>query len=190
MKFHVSTPFPAGKSLVRVGQVKMPASFTAHLTDDEHGGPDIDLVFKVRDGAPECREVHIRATGGGHEVRYSGIAGIRREDVLEEAVMALLVGLPAEEGNVTTYMPLNPSGFVRRNAVHEVRSARSARKVKMTDELLQEVAEVYRANVKGHPTQAVAEHFDRAHRTAALYVKQAREAGFLGATTKGKAGEQ
>lgn len=60
----------------------------------------------------------------------------------------------------------------------------------ITDELLREVADVYRANVDDRPTIAVAEHFGRQHRTAALYVKKARERGFLGAAAVGKAGEQ
>jgi hypothetical protein len=46
-----------------------------------------------------------------------------------------------------------------------------------------------RANVSDKPTEAVAEHFDKGH-TAALYIKRARERGFLGPAIKGKAGEQ
>jgi hypothetical protein len=56
--------------------------------------------------------------------------------------------------------------------------------------MLREVAAVYRANVSSRPTEAVAEHFDRRHRTAALYVKRARECGFLGPATRGRAGER
>ncbi|MGH3475325.1 MAG: hypothetical protein ACRDQD_00645 [Nocardioidaceae bacterium] len=70
------------------------------------------------------------------------------------------------------------------------RQARAARKVEITDDLLREVAGIYRANVTDRPTEAVAEHFDKAHRTAARYIELAREAGFLGAATRGKAGEQ
>jgi hypothetical protein len=68
--------------------------------------------------------------------------------------------------------------------------ARAARKVNITDDVLREVAEVYRANVSDRPTLAVAEHFDKGHSAAALYVKRARERGFLGPAAKGKAGEQ
>jgi len=49
---------------------------------------------------------------------------------------------------------------------------------------------VYRANVNDRPTEAVAEHFGRQHRTATQYIKRARERGFLGPAIKGKAGEQ
>ena len=67
---------------------------------------------------------------------------------------------------------------------------KAAKKRRMTDDLLQAVAEVYRANVDRNPTQAVQEQFDKAPSTAALYVKLARERGFLGAAVPGKAGEQ
>ncbi len=60
----------------------------------------------------------------------------------------------------------------------------------MTDDFLKDVARVYRENVDNNPTMAVAQYTGRAHRTAALYVKQAREAGFLGAASRGKAGER
>lgn len=71
-----------------------------------------------------------------------------------------------------------------------VRGLRSRRKRKVDDDLLREVAEVYRANVDRGPTQAVAERFDKATSTAALYVSLARQHGFLGAAINGKAGEQ
>ena len=77
-----------------------------------------------------------------------------------------------------------------RDAVAQTEAARAARKVKITDDLLREVADIYRATVFDKPTETVAEHFDKQHRTAALYIKRARERGFLGPAIKGKAGEQ
>jgi hypothetical protein len=92
-----------------------------------------------------------------------------------------------------------PTAAVRRKAseiargfeaARAARDARAARRVKITDALLREVATVYRANVNDKPTEAVAEHFGRQHRTATHYIKRARERGFLGSAIKGKAGEQ
>jgi hypothetical protein len=77
-----------------------------------------------------------------------------------------------------------------RDAVAQTQAARAGRKVKITDALLREVADIYRANVSDKPTEAVAEHFDKAHRRAALYIKRARKRGFLGPAIRGKAGEQ
>ncbi len=205
MRFQIEQPFPVGRSLVQVGQIKIPETFIAHLSEDEGGGPDVDFVFEVRSGSVECRAVHITATDDGHEVRVTGLAGIRVQDVLEETVKGLLyaepkqpqewpeewaaAGIPAPSSEGNYIFPLTAwNGF--QDPVKHVRTARAARKVKMTDELLREVAEVYRANVKHNPTEAVAEHFDREPRTARLYVKRARDKGFLGAAVKGKAGEQ
>lgn len=218
---------------MRVGTIMLPRTFKAHLIEDEHGGPDVTLAFEVRNGAVECRAVHINATPEGHEVRVTGLAGIRVQDVLEQTVQGLMYVQPRSEEDVTAQrrasdafaedlpwvpphnrpkvhtvgenyaIPLtvwnesqlpdgDPFDLSRGNdrTVRLVRAARTARKVTVTESMLREVAAVYRANVGDKPTQAVAEHFDKAHRTAALYVKQAREAGFLGKATKGKAGEQ
>jgi len=54
--------------------------------------------------------------------------------------------------------------------------------------MLREVATIYRASVSDKPTEAVAEHFGKQQRTAALHIKLARERGFLGPPTKGKRG--
>jgi len=59
----------------------------------------------------------------------------------------------------------------------------------VTDDFLRKVAEVYRANVENGPTKAVEEQFKVSHRTAGDYVRRARERGFLGRATRGKAGE-
>jgi hypothetical protein len=174
----------ASDKLIPVGQVQMPETFTAHLTEDDAGGPDVALRFEIREeGTPECRELRVTSTKDGHEVRYSGIVGVRVDDVLERALRHMLVGsgTPSAEGLHRWYDRLSPE------AVHESRKARAARKVTVTDAVLREVAEVYRANIGNQPTAAVAEHFAVAHRTAALRVQRARRAGLLPPTTRGKA---
>jgi hypothetical protein len=177
-----------GDETARVGMLEMPKDFTVHLVDDDGGEPDVDLVFQVRAGRPECREVHIRATEDGHEVRVSGLAGIRIEDCLEQAIKHMWDGI-LRDVEASGLSWLINSEYSHRLAVQETRKARVARKIKITDSMLREVAEIYRANVKDRPTEAVAEHFGKQHRTATLYIKRARDRGFLGAAVKGKAGE-
>jgi hypothetical protein len=79
-----------------------------------------------------------------------------------------------------------------RDAVAQTGAARAGRKVKITDALLREVADVYRANVSDKPTEAVAEHFDKCtarlrasngHRSAASSARQSR--GRRGAAVRG-----
>lgn len=71
--------------------------------------------------------------------------------------------------------------------------ARSPRRRRTTTPaLLKEAAEVYRsAHEQGHPpTVAVAEHFNLSHRSAARWVSQARDAGYLGLAKGTKPGER
>jgi hypothetical protein len=74
-----------------------------------------------------------------------------------------------------------------------VRAARTkTRRRIVTDGLLREVAQVYRAALRDRrpPTEAVAEHVGKSHRTASDYLRRARDAGFLGpALGRGRAGE-
>src|SRR5829696_3111657 len=201
----------ASDELASVGNLQMPAIFTLHLFDHDSGEPNINLTWQVRNGAPECIDVHIERAEGGHEIRVSGLAGIRIEDCLGLAVKLMLslrddysdepgptnraIAAWLEPATLTTAGEIQTArqwfDFDRgRDAVAQTQAARGARKVKITDALLREVADIYRANVSGKPTQAVAGHFDRGHRSAALYIKRARERGFLGRAIKGKAGEQ
>jgi hypothetical protein len=201
----------ASDELASVGNLKMPAVFTLHLFDHDNGAPNINLTWQVRNGAPECMDVHIERAEGGHEIRVSGLAGIRIEDCLGLAVKLMLslrddrsdepgptnraIAAWLEPAALTTAGEIETARFWfdfdrGRDAVAQTEAARAGRKVKITDALLREVADVYRANVSNKPTEAVAEHFDKGHRTAALYVKRARERGFLGPAIKGKAGEQ
>ena len=78
----------------------------------------------------------------------------------------------------------------RRVTAKAVARARARSRRKVTDEVLRQVADVYRANVNDRPTQAVRERFGMPRSTAALYVRRARDAGHLGAALNGKAGER
>jgi len=176
---------------VPLGSVMIPETFTAHLFGFDDNGPNIDITWQVVAGSPVCREVRITAVDTDHEVKVSGLAGVRIEDLLEQTTRDLLWTGDFGDG------PQWPSGDEQRAAVRQVRQARAGRKVKLTDELLREVAEVYRANLEHEPTQAVGEHFDKQPRTARLYVQRARERTdpqtgktFLGKAIQGKAGEQ
>jgi hypothetical protein len=172
---------PVSEELVQVGLAMVPKRFTVHLVDLKNRGPDIELTFEVRGGRHECREARVVSPDDpGREVRSSDLCGVRIDDALEMAMRVIFYSGDDEDTEIARGV----------EAEREVRKARAARKVKITDALLREVARVYKANVSHKPTEAVATHFDRQHRTAALYVKRARERGFLGPAIKGKAGEQ
>jgi hypothetical protein len=183
---HQEFKISSSGELESVGQLRMPARFTLHLRDDDEGGPDIDATWEIRAGVPECVDVHITATKTGHEVRVTGLRGIPVEDLLDFTIKWMM-SQHRMGSNAPTWFSYAEGS---REAVRQIQTARAARKVKITDEFLAEVAVVYRANVSDRPTQAVAEHFCKQHSAAALYVKRARERGFLGKATKGRAGER
>lgn len=59
-------------------------------------------------------------------------------------------------------------------------------KRKITTELLEQTARVYRESIGNAPTAAVAMAFGVSHRMASNYVAKAREHGLLPATTQGR----
>jgi hypothetical protein len=162
-----------------LGMAMVPKWFTVHLVDMENRGPDIDLTFEVRNGRHECRDVRV-SSRVGREVTAADLCGVRIDDALEMAMKVIFYTGDDEDAEIARGV----------EAMRAAREARASRRVKITDELLQEVARVYRANVNDKPTEVVAEHFGRQHRTATQYIKRARERGFLGSAIKGKAGEQ
>lgn len=167
----------------------VPKVFGCRLYDFDDGAPEVEILWSVVDGVPLCREVRVTAVDTDHEIKRSGVAGVGLDDLLDQTMKALVWNADARRIDDPGGRDF-PDDVSQRSAARAAHQARASRKVKITDELLREVAEVYRANVEHEPTQAVAEHFDKAHRTAALYIKRAREAGHLGAAIKGKAGEQ
>jgi hypothetical protein len=177
------------EDFVPLGLARVPRRFTVHLVDREDRiwqaagrGPDIELTFEVRNGRHECRGARVSSPDdAAREVTASDLAGVRIDDTLEMAMEYIFRGSTGDEASEIA------RGVEARRAA---RDARASRKVKITDALLREVASVYRANVNGKPTEAVASHFGRQHRTATQYIQKARERGFLGAAIKGKAGEQ
>ncbi len=181
---------PVSEDYVPLGIARVPRRFTVRLVDREEGriwqaagrGPDIELTFEFRTGHHECREVRVSPPDdAGREIKAFDLASIRIDDTLEMAMKFMF--FTGDEDNSEIEIARGVE------AMRAARDARAARKVKITDELLQEVAQVYRANVNNKPTEAVAERFDKQHRTATQYIKRARERGFLGPAIKGKAGE-
>jgi hypothetical protein len=174
---------------IRIGDRALPAEFAATVMDDVGTEPSIEFSFAIRNGAPECRQVTFTSHPEGREVLTKDLRGIKVDDWLEYAV-AYAGQRWSDEAGGSTKISWDVSAEGGREMVRKARIARREARRRVTPELLQEVASVYRAHIDGQPTEAVAEHFNKAHRTAALYVKQAREAGFLGASVRGKAGEQ
>jgi transposase len=182
----VASSDPDGPQLVPLGDGKFMVGdrFVSTGLAGEHD-PTVRLSFAVVDGVPQCRRVEITATDGGREVRPSDVHSVHLEHVLElvysKVTFAVHDGSGLEQSWSAT---LGGEGVLE-----AVRSARKGRPRKMTPALLAEVATIYREHVTGTPSAEVARRFEVTARTARLYVQRARQAGLLGDSIPGRAGE-
>jgi len=171
------------------------------------------MTIEVRKGVPRCTELTIKAEPKGREVRGVDIRAVKLEKwVAEIAAVASMDAVTSDDGSTVFRRSLNRAlagaepgevvnatftewkrmnadelGEVEFSHAHEVvKSARSQARRTVTDELLRQVAEVYRANLKDRPGEAVRAAFWVHPRTAARYIRAARDKGFLPDTTRGK----
>lgn len=145
-------------------------------TGDE---PAWRMVFDASDGVPRCVSFTIEKTESGREIRSVDLR-LSVEDALEMSTRSI-----AGRSVMPSYEDVRSGATLR-----AVRSARRTGRRKVTDDLLREVAEIYRREVDSNPSEAIAAHLGIADRTARLYVRRARDAGFLGKALRGKAGER
>ncbi len=188
-RLDVSYTFGSSESMVRIGKDRIaPRHFTARWDDGDPDTPTVTATFEVRDGIPQCREVRITSADAGREVQASDGRKLRIADWLEDALAISAMPYGGKSGATTRWDAPRPTDG--KETVQQVRMVRREARRRITDEMLQEVAEVYRANIGRGPTEAVAARFGKSHRTAGHYVKQARAAGYLGEAMPGKAGER
>jgi len=182
---------PGGADPALAPGLHAPARSTATFTPTD-AGPVINVVLGVsNDGSLAVREVHFAATDSGREVRCVDLTALRLEDLVEDIATHAVthVGGVNEHGWQTVTL-LGPAALDAHKAVRAARTKTRRRTV--TNDLLREVASVYRAALRDRrpPTEAVAEHIGKSHRTASDYLQRARAGGFLGpARGRGKAGE-
>ena len=156
---------------------RVPREMLAHIRGGNNE-PDLLLRIEVRDGVPQYSEVTFRSRPDGPEVRDKHLAALRLTDWLEEIVAS--VSSVAQPGSGWA----KPVADV--TAKRDVRRVLASRPRTVTPELLQRVAETYRAHVNDRPTVAVQRAFQVSHRTAARYVRQARDDGYLPPTQPGR----
>jgi hypothetical protein len=140
------------------------------------------MTFEVRDGRPECVEVHVRAKPDGRGIRTADlqVLNVDAAAVNTFAAVALKPG-----GGTWSWMFKTDEEEARRN-LRTIHEARMARRGKVTRAELEQVPAVYREHVASSPTRAVSLQLGYPERTAARRVQQAREAGLLPQTTQGK----
>ena len=151
------------------------------------GEPAIFLELEFVEGVPRCRSISLTAQKDGQPVRPVDLNAAQKL-LLEsmDTVFAAFAWRVERTGKSTYAVFLEESDESFNASLVAVTRTRRPRKVDRA--FLQRVAEIYRENIGGKPTEAVAADLGVAHRTAASYVKQARDAKppLLPPTTKGK----
>lgn len=172
-----------GAGNIRRGELIYPRQLavTAYASG-EHAGPTARVVFEMRDdGTPVAVEVRFTVEPDGRGLRSSDLAACRVENIARRAFGSM--AWPVEGAPLLTRTPDE-----QRQISRDLDRAVSKRRPPSNAEL-REIANVYRTALgEGRrPTQAVADTFDLSARTAARRVEQARAAGILPKTSKGRA---
>lgn len=158
----------------------LPGRFRSTYTVADH--IQLELVITVTGGVPRCTEVRMFATRDDVEVEARHLRDRKWENLIERACAVAALSVTAEDTAVVVYEPVDTESEARQ-ALAEIRRARRAgrrpaRGRGYPDELLRRVAETYEHGGR-HPTRAVQEAEGVAQSTAQLYVKKARERGFI-----------
>lgn len=144
------------------------------------GGPDLVVKVAVRGGSPEVVELNFQAKSGQSEVRQKHLRAVDVDRLASDlyAVFVAEFGDNPSRDDETRAMQAAEKFIERQRLPRDYRV--------LTNDVLREVAEVYRANFAHAPTKAVAKHFGVKDRMASVYVDRARKAGHLPPTKQGR----
>lgn len=170
---------------VSTGELEMWDDFT--FTAESFGRPGVRLSLRIKviDGVPECVGVRLTSTRDTAPLTGSVVRQVDLEDWVEFACTRAT----RQVEEAWESLDRDPDGWATgdetpavvavRAAAKAVRRARRSRG-SYSPETLRKVAEVYEANLGSFPTKAVRELLGGvAQSTAQLYVKKARERGFI-----------
>ncbi|MCX5044034.1 hypothetical protein OG921_12730 [Aldersonia sp. NBC_00410] len=159
------------------------------------GGADPDMRMRVelRDGSPEIVELAWTSKPQQSVIRQKHLRRVDLADLINNLVVSTIRNplFPRDAENRPDPFDFGTDGEnfeeSKRMAQKFVERQRLPRERRvMTPEFLRSVAEVYRMNIDGAPTKAVAKVFNVKDRMASTYVDRARQAGFLPPTKQGQ----
>lgn len=170
---------------VALGDSVVPSACTLNF-DGENGAPSYQVDFVVEDGAPLCTAITMRAGTDGRSLRTSHLHSLNVGRLMRYALTQWAV---PSSMSADLRLPVRPDLENEQlwAVIADIDDADAvARRGANTPANLEEVARIYRENVRSTPTQAVADILGLSERTAARRVQQARAAGLLPKTTPGK----
>ena len=151
---------------------------------DSEGLPfSVELEFAAGADGPRCRVIQLEARDDGAPI---GARDIRRVPIGECIQLAIASAAMREERRpgVISYQ----FGGGHPNVTEQVKLARPVDE-RTKDAHMRKVADIYHAHEEtGKPTQAVQDEFSCSYSTAARWVMQARQRGFLSPTKRRRGG--
>lgn len=178
-----------GAAMVQLGDRLVPRSIAVHFPSAPDL-PALDMTIEVRNDIPVCTQITVHAKDDGREVRDVDLRAIRIDDWIEDIVAVASSKIVSEDGAAVIEAVVygdERDNRERSAARAMVRAARKDGRRRVTDDLLRDVAETYRANIpNGRPLQAVQRKFQVSYRTAARYVERARASKFLPEVSPGE----
>jgi hypothetical protein len=158
----------------------LPVWLEVHI--DGHDGPNIFRRIEVRDGKPELVAMGWWSRPGQREIKPKDMRAVPVTSLIDELYPAFVIHVDRDNKQIVVGAGDSPAFFAARKFIEQQRMGHRA----ITDELLRDVADVYRRNIDRAPTQAVARTFGVKSRMASTYVDRARQAGYLPPTKQGK----
>lgn len=151
------------------------------------GEPTTYARVEVSESGPRLAELSFSSPDpDARGIRQSDLREIEVRALVEDFVAGFTFRVEQNADGATVHVPTveTPAYVAARNFVGRMRAGRTTRDI--TPQLLERVAEVYRANIATYPTKAVQHHFQVSQRMAAEYVSRARKRGLLPPTKRGK----
>jgi hypothetical protein len=153
--------------------------------------PDMRVKVELREGAPRVVELAWISQPHQGEIRQKHLSQINLAKLATDLIVSTIsdtdivgdVALVPIDGALNSYQ-LHQQRLAAQRFMDRQRRPREYRRI--TPKLLEEVAKVYRDNIRGTPTKAVAETFNVERRMASEYVTRARKAGLLPETDRGR----
>lgn len=149
-----------------------------------HDEPNQYARVEIRDDVPRLVELGWRAGEHQREIRQKDLRETTVSTIVDDVYAMTVIEVRGGEAVLNTGPEGSEQDRRMRDLLEELRVGKGKRKISAP--LLEQVANVYRANIDHAPTEAVARTFGVRSRMASNYVQRARERGFLPPTKQGK----
>jgi hypothetical protein len=150
-----------------------------------HDEPDQYARVEIRDNVPRLVELCWRAEEHQSEIRQKHPRKTVVATILDDVYAVTVIEVCGDKAVLNIDAEGSAQDRKVRDFLDELRLGKEGKR-KISADLLEQVADVYRAHIDNAPTEAVARTFGVRSRMASVYVQRARERGFLPPTTQGR----